>query len=152
MMVAGKPWTTERASASIRENDKGTKLRISASISTHDGPNIHRQQLTLTLDDYDGPGTYTTRMIDSHFTGVGVNTDDVKEAEDAKDSDAKTSKVAMDAIKGGKVTLMPNAKVEVTTVSDDFIDGTFEWKANGGHLGPTMTEGKFHAKIRKKKK
>ncbi|MCH9684320.1 MAG: hypothetical protein K0V04_22995 [Deltaproteobacteria bacterium] len=138
----GTTWTAQRMTARVRDD----KLKLSASITDREGSKMTRQQLTLTLHGYQGVGSYTTKMLDSSFSGVGIDTDEIKAAEG---DDAKTNAATLGALRGGKVTLLPNAKVEITAVSDEFIDGTFTWSPNGGMQGPTMTDGTFHAAVRK---
>ena len=109
---------------------------------------MSRQQITLVIDEFNGPGDYKTDVRSSNFVGVGLDTEKAKEA---KDSDAKQTKVITDSIKKSNVILLSYAKVKVTAATYDAIDGTFEWTAPPHSKDPSLTDGKFHAVIRKKK-
>ena len=135
-------WTAERASARIKD---GKKLRITASRTTRVDGKINSQRLTLSVGDYNGPGDYVIEGYASSFAGAGVATADVKAAE--KD-DAKTTKVATEAIKGGSVSLLTGAKVEIESATAEFIDGSFSWSGATVSKGPKNISGTFHARIK----
>ena len=90
---------------------------------------VSGEQLTLVVDDYKGPGTYTTAG-DSHYATVGYDTGTAK---------------AEDGVRGSRQVSLAGAQVVVDAVSAAAIDGSFAWAPQAGQEGPTLAGGKFHA-------
>lgn len=131
------------------------KLRISASVYHRVGDVNHRKSLTLNIDEFKGPGKYEITSMSSNLTGVKLDLSGVEKAAEKNDkaeTDKATQKAAIDSIGGASVTLLRGAKVEVTQVSDAFIDGTVTWSGHPGLRGTNKVTGEFHAKVREKKK
>ncbi|MCY1060307.1 hypothetical protein [Nannocystis sp. SCPEA4] len=124
----GKAWAADRCSARIKAVDGGEKLAVACSrMVTSDGA-VSGEQLTLVVDDYKGPGTYTTG--DSHYATVGYDTGAAK---------------AEDGVRGRRHVSLAGAQVVVSAVSDAAIDGSFERTPQAGTEGPVLADGKFHA-------
>jgi hypothetical protein len=140
-------WKAKRASARIKD---GGKLRITASVYNQDDETASRQALTLLIKDFKGPGSYEADPFNSNLTSVSLNLKGMKKADADKDkdkADAAAKKAAMDGIRGGSVSLLKGAKIEITNVTDDFIDGTLTW-SGVAYKGPNKIAGDFHARIK----
>lgn len=124
----GEPWTADRCSARIKAVDGGEKLAVACSRMVT-GDAVSGEQLTLVVDDYKGPGAYTTAG-NSHYATVGYDTGTAK---------------AEDGVRGSRQVSLAGAQVVVGAVSDAAIDGSFAWAPQAGQEGPTLTDGKFHA-------
>jgi hypothetical protein len=133
-------WTAERANARLRDK----RLSISASRMEMSKSDAKRQQVSLVIADYDGPGDYKAAM-GSSFVGVGI---DIEKAKDAAESDSKTAAVAKQSMQNADVIMLHGADIHVTSAGDEFIDGTFEWKAPPGMKDPSLTDGTFHALVK----
>jgi hypothetical protein len=143
-------WVGESASAKLKDG----KLRLSISKMDMTDKGISRDAFTLVIDDYAGPGDYTTKGYSSNFTGVGFDTERAKAAVDAegKVDDAKVTAQAIDTIQKAQVILMSGTEIHIESATDDEFVGTFSWKPNGGMANkPPITDGKFRAVVRKKK-
>lgn len=141
MKLGDTDWVATRANARV----KGSTVKIKLVRSERDGDVSRRESVDLQLENFDGPGTYTVNRAGSRFIGVGL---DVKKA---TEGDKAVEKEATRAIQDAKTMLLMGAKVEITSANDEEIVGTFEWKLPGGE-GPHITEGKFRAPIRKRRK
>lgn len=135
--VAGKTWTGTRASARLKED----RLKISASMTTRDGDKMKRDSLNLNIKDFNGPGTYTADMM-SMFVRVSITM-----PKEGSDSEADATKMLFDAIGDAGNIRMANAKVEITAVSDGYVDGTFSLEVPG-MPDKAVTNGQFHARLR----
>lgn len=134
--VAGTTWIGERASARI----KNDRLKISASHMTRDGDTVKRDSLDMSITGYTGPGKYKASMT-SMF--VRVSLDVPKDGGD----EAAAEKMLTDAIGNTSNIRLANADVEITSVSDDYIDGRFSLD-QPGMPDKSVTEGTFHARVR----
>ncbi|MEZ5460212.1 hypothetical protein [Dokdonella sp.] len=135
--VAGTTWNGERASARL----KGDSLSISASHTTRDGDRMKRDSLSLNIKGFKGPGAYTADMM-SMFVRVSITMP--KEGGDAQ---ADATKLLTDAIGDSSNIRLANAKVEITSVSDGYIDGRFSLDMPG-MPDKSVTDGEFHARVR----
>jgi hypothetical protein len=138
MSIGGKAWTAESAKAKLA----GSKLTIRASRMDMAEGKVSRQELHLQIDDYKGAGDYETGISGSRFVGVGLDTEAAKAA---GNDDAKTTKVATDALTAAKHMLLMKAKVHIETAGDAEIVGTFSWTPPPGMNDPEISEGKFRA-------
>lgn len=125
----GEPWTADRCSARVKAVDGGEKLAVACSRMVTGDAAVSGDQLTLVVDDYKGPGAYTTSG-NSHYATVGYDTGTAK---------------AEDGVRGSRQVSLAGAQVVVGAVSDAAIDGSFGWTPQAGQEGPTLTGGKFHA-------
>lgn len=139
--IGGEPWAASRASARAT----GDQLHISASKTEMVDGKTQSEQLTLVLPGFDGPGDYVTGSLASTFVGVAIDTRRAKEAK----SDAEVARKAMGAIAGSRMLMLSNAKVAISSVTDETIEGTFEWTPPEGSGDPAITDGKFRALVRK---
>jgi hypothetical protein len=144
----GEEWKAKRASARIKEDGS---LRIMASVYSQTDEQAARRAITLYVKDYKGKGQYVIKNMSSNLTAVKLNLGKLKAADKEKDAtkaDAARTDVAMDGLKGGSVMLLRDAKVEITEVTDDFIDGKIEWSGIALN-GANKLKGDFHAVIKK---
>ena len=149
-MIGEMEFVAESASAKLKDG----KLKLSFSrIDTVDGK-MNRQAFSLIIDDYKGPGEYTTQNMMSNYSGVGFDVERAKKAvdEDGKTDDAKVQAQVMDTMKKSQVILLRGAKINVTSATEDEYVGTFSWDGTGHPGKPKVTDGKFRARVRKKKK
>lgn len=139
----GAPWAAERCTARIKPDDGGEKLALSCSRTTTAEGRVQREEIALTVKGYAGVGNYTSAG-NSHFARVAVDT----KAADATADEATRADVVTDSIGGAKVVLMTGAKISVTAAGDA-IDGTFAWSPEAGKEGPVLTDGSFHAIVKR---
>ncbi|MGB0135357.1 hypothetical protein [Dokdonella sp.] len=135
--MAGSTWKGERATARL----KGDRLKISASHTTRDGDKMKRDSLGLNISGFNGPGSYTADMV-SMFVRVSITI-----PKEEGDAEAGASKMLFDAIGDSSNIRLANAKVEVTSVSDGYVDGRFSLEMPG-MPDKSVTEGQFHARLR----
>jgi hypothetical protein len=135
--TAGSIWSGNHASARKKED----RLSISASRTERAGDKMKRDQLTLNINDYKGPGHYKANMV-SMFVRVSMNL--------PKDKDAPVDarKTLMDALGDASNIRLANADIEITSVSDGYIDGRFSLERPAGTAESTISDGQFHARIR----
>lgn len=136
--LAGDAWVGTRASARLKKD----RLRISASNSARAGEKVKTGQLKLNMSDYKGPGRYKS---DGMSMFIEVNFD----VPDDKDDQAAAKKTLMDALGNTNHITLTNADIEITSDSDGFIDGTFAMEKSANTPESTITDGQFHARIRK---
>jgi hypothetical protein len=150
MNIGGVAWTGDSAKARSR----GTSLTIKAS-HTDAGPDgVQRQEVHLQIDDFKGPGDYTTGIGGSQFIAVGMDTKKIKEAEktDAKaGTDAATTQLLGDVLGESSMILLMQAKVHVDGATATEISGSFSWEPRPNSKDPAITDGKFRAVIPPKK-
>ncbi|MFO7566207.1 MAG: hypothetical protein R6X02_26410 [Enhygromyxa sp.] len=129
-------WEAKRSSAEYEDNGS---LWIRASVHKQDDESASRASLTLRIWKFEGPGEYVLRGANSNLTGVKVDLDDEGKA---------TKEAVVSGISRGSVVVLQNAKVEVTSVTDDFIDGSFTWSGVSFN-GPNKVSGTFHSRVKK---
>lgn len=144
MKLGEQPWNATRTSARIKDG----KLRIYASRARTPEGERERGKLTLVIRDYEGPGSYKTDKVNSNFAGVNFDIEAAEKAAEEKD-DAKTKELVENSLKTSTIILLQDAKVEITSADDDFIDGTLDWSGIGSVKGPREVSGSFHARIKK---
>jgi hypothetical protein len=135
--TGGATWTGSYASARQKEG----RLSISASRTERDGDRMKRDQLTLNISDFHGPGQYKANMM-SMFVRVSIN------LPKDKDAPVDAKKTLMDAIGDAGNIRLANADIEITSVSDGYIDGRFSIERPAGTAESTVSDGQFHARIR----
>ncbi len=143
----GEVWKAKRASARLKEDGK---LRITASVQSISEEKTSRRQLTLNIQDYEGPGKYAITDMMSNLTAVSLNLGATKKAEaegDEAKADEAATKAAIEGIQGGSVLLLKDAKVEITKADENFIDGTIEWSGISTS-GTSKLSGRFHARVK----
>ena len=137
-----REWKAERARARIKDD----VLKISASQTDMKDGKVSRQELVLTIKGFEGPGDYEIARMGAYFVGVGMDTDQAAKAK----TDEEVTKAATKALSNSSFTYMMGTKVHIEGVSDDFVDGSFEWKGPaGGSKGFSEASGDFHARIKK---
>jgi hypothetical protein len=129
-------WQAERAKAKLRN---GT-LTIEASRMDIKDSRASRQQITLVLPDYKGPGSYKVRTVGSAFLGVGVDTDAIR----AADTDDKQVAEATKAVKGASMIPLLQAEAKVESDDGTQIVGSFSQPALGKRY-PALQDGRFRA-------
>ncbi len=137
----GAPWTAEACRARIK-GDAGDRLSISCSRTASTDGAVSRQEIALSLQPYQGAGDYEMSATGSHYADVNV---DSKAAAADPDKDS----VLKDSIAGATLIFLSGAKVTITAASDTAVDGTFSWAPQAGEKGPTLSDGRFHAVIKK---
>ena len=100
-----------------------------------------RQSLALHVKDFQGEGEYTVSGS-STFIAVGLNTGALEEA---GSDDAKATAALTDTLSKSSYLRLGGAQVNVTSVSEKSIDGTFSKPSPGN---PILTDGRFHAIIK----
>ncbi|HET6603194.1 MAG TPA: hypothetical protein VFG21_03115 [Xanthomonadaceae bacterium] len=143
MHIGESDWSANRATARLREG----KLRIGANHTQRIGSKMQTESLTLVVEDYAGPGEYTTAAMSSSFTRVAFDVDKAKAAGEDDAATAATAAVAMESLSTADHVSRIQARLTVTAATDEFIDGTFEWAPAGG--GTPIREGRFHAQVRR---
>lgn len=137
----GVAWVSEACRARIK-GDAGDKLSISCSRTVNTNGAVSRQEIALSLQPYRGAGDYAMSATGSHYADVKVDTG-------ASADDPDKENIVADSVPGSTVTFLSGAKVTVTAVSDTAIDGTFSWAPEAGQSGPTLSDGRFHAVLKK---
>ena len=135
-------WEAKRASAKL----KNGVLTITASRMDFVGKRATRQQVTLVIADYKGPGKYKVRSIGSVFLGVGLDTDKLE----AANTDKKVEETAIKAIKKSSIIPLMNATAEIASDDGKQLIGTFSQPALGKRL-PALEKGTFRALIKQAK-
>jgi hypothetical protein len=135
--TAGATWIGSDASA----RQKGGRLSILASKTERDGDKMKRDQLTLNISDFSGPGQYKANRM-SMFVRVSIN------LPEDKDAPVDTQKTFMDALGDTGNIRLADADIEVSSVSDGYIDGRFSIERPAGTADSSISEGQFHARIR----
>lgn len=148
--IGGQPWVAETARAKLEDG----KLRLTLSKMDMTDKGVARDAFSLVIDDYAGPGDYTTKSVSSNFSGVAFDVERAKAAVDAdgKADDAKVTAQAIDTMKKAEVILMRGTEIHIESATADEFVGTFAWEPNGSMANkPAVTDGKFRAVVRKKK-
>lgn len=135
--TSGTTWNGTRATARMKEG----RLSISASRMDRIDDKMQRDALKLSISDFKGPGRYKVNM-GSMFVRVSIKIPK-KEGEEV---DAQ--KTLMDALGNTSNIRLANADVEIVSVSDGYIDGTFSIEKPTGTPESTISDGQFHARIR----
>jgi hypothetical protein len=135
--VGGKEWQATRATF----QNQGKAVKISASSTQIVGKKVSRQEVTLVLNDFKGPGEYTLGPP-SMFLGIGLDGDEIEKAED---DDEKQTEAAIEMLNKAKMVVIIGGKATVTETNDQHVDGTFEWKPPPQLKAPAIVNGKFHA-------
>lgn len=135
--TAGKTWVASFASARQTEN----RLRIKASEIDFAGDKIKRDELLLAIMDYRGPGRYKASPL-SMFVRIGIDMPRDKAGQ------VEAQKTLMDTQDNTDTLFLDNAVIEIISVSEGYIDGTFSIEKPAGTPESTITDGHFHARIR----
>tara|TARA_R110002094_G_scaffold91485_10_gene93685 strand:+ start:907 stop:1590 length:684 start_codon:yes stop_codon:yes gene_type:complete len=138
MMLGATQWTADRVKAKLRNSS----LTIKASNTERVDGKMTRQELTLVVSDYKGPGDYKTGAMGSRFIGVGVDMDAAKAA---GDGEAATRKTLTDVLSDAKHLMLMSAQVTIATASDTEITGSFSWQPPKGMDKPAIKNGTFRA-------
>tara|TARA_R110002072_G_scaffold25443_4_gene85013 strand:+ start:19370 stop:19993 length:624 start_codon:yes stop_codon:yes gene_type:complete len=138
MMLGTTQWTADRVKAKLRNSS----LTIKASNTERVGGKMTRQELSLVVSDYKGPGDYKTGAMGSRFIGVGVDMDATKAA---GDGEAATRKTLTDTLSDAKHLMLMSAQVTIATASDSEITGSFSWQPPKGMDKPAIKNGTFRA-------
>lgn len=142
MTLGSTPWQASSAKARLQNG----KLTIDATYMDTTGGKVKRDQLTLSVADFKGPGEYSTGASGSRFIGVGFDTGAAKDA--AADEQAATKAVG-EMLSGASHLMLMNAKVTVTDANATEISGTFSWQPMKGMKQPAIENGTFRALIAK---
>ncbi len=147
MSIGAAEWTASRASAYKKEG----RLKILASSSKSVNGKRVRESLTLSIPDFDGPGTYEIRGMNSNFTSVGLNVDGLDDKGKSKaDADAAAEKLLRDALSGSKVLLLRGARITIQSIDEKQVEGVFSWEDPTGRS--SLTNGVFRAIVKKPRK
>jgi hypothetical protein len=146
MLLGDLEWEASSAKASL--NKEYAIHSITARRSEYSDGKSKSQALTLRVMEFNGPGSYRADTGGSHFIAVGVGT---KAAEEAK-TDEQTTALATDTLTKAKRMILGNAEVIVESVSEKEVIGTFSWQPPPKYDYPPITNGKFRAIIKRKKK
>ncbi len=141
MKVGDFEWRADGAAA--RHTDKA--LSIHASRNDMSGDSVKRQELHLVIDNYAGPGDYTTSLSGSRFVGVGL---DIAAGKAAKGDDAEAKTLAMESLAKAEHMMLSKATIKITASSDSEISGSFSWTPASGLDKPAIREGSFRAIVK----
>ena len=133
-------WVAENAKAKL----KNGVLNIDASRTDIADKKVSRQQLTMNLPGYKGPGTYEVTPHGSMFLGVGMDTEEIKKAT----TDDKQAEVATKAVSKSQTILLMKMTAVVESDDGTQIVGTFSQPALGKRY-PAIADGKFRAILKK---
>lgn len=142
MTLGESQWQADRAKARLTNGS----LSISASNMDTTGGKVKRQELTLNVADFKGPGDYLTGLSGSRFLGVGIDTDAMKSAESDQE---KATQAITEGLSGAQHILLSQAKVTITAANDNEISGTFSWQPPAGAKQPAIQNGTFRALLAK---
>jgi hypothetical protein len=135
--AAGATWSGNYASARQKED----RLSISASRTERAGDKMKRDQLSLNISGFTGPGHYKASTM-SMFVRVSIN------IPKDKDAPVDAQKTLMDALGDTSNIRLANADIEITSVSDGYVDGRFSIEQPAGTPESTISDGQFHARLR----
>lgn len=149
----GEP-TQDRGSASLQLGDaiwearsararlRNDTLRISANRTTRNGDAVQSERLSLAIPAYKGPGQYRA-AAGSMFVRVGMDI-----PQDGEDSEAAAGKILANAMSGANMTRLADAEIEISAVSDGFVEGRFVQAGNAGGSATGRVQGDFRARLR----
>lgn len=141
MKIGSATWTATRASAYLRDG----RLKILASRSRKVEGKRVRQSLTLSISDFEGPGTYSLSRMSSNFTSVGLDL-----AKVGGDPEAAAEELMRGASSGSSVLLLEGARVTIRSVDAKQVEGVFSWEDPTGRS--SLTDGSFRAIVKKRRK
>ncbi len=137
MEIGGEAWAAESAKARVN----GSRLSIDLARSDTEANVTTRGQVKLSIPGFEGPGQYTAGST-SMFVVVSI---DRSALADAAESDEKVIGAMKGALGGTEMHILTNAEVEVTSVTDTEVVGTFEFTPRAESPGPALTNGEFRA-------
>lgn len=138
MRIGGADWQAGSANARLR----GKALNVSAMHSNRVEETVITERLSLQIPDYRGPGRYAA-ATGSNFVRAGIR---IPKAAD--DSTQAASAVLADALQGARMIRLDNAEVEIESVADGFVRGRFHLEAASGGAQPSVSDGRFRARLR----
>ena len=142
MTIGGTPWKAKSARAKL----KNGVLTITASRMDFVGKRAKRQQMTLVIGEYKGPGQYQVRSVGSVFLGVGLDTEKLE----AANTDKKIEETTIKAIKKSSIIPLMNATAQISSDDGKQLVGTFSQPALGKRY-PALENGAFRALIKQPK-
>lgn len=142
MQLGGEPWVGDSAKARIKD----TLLSLNFVSRNTAGTHSTRDQVKLSILDFEGPGIYTVTP-GSMFVAVTINR---AELLDSENTEAKTAGVLKGALGGSATYMLDGGQVVVTSVTKSEVEGTFQWTPRTGSPSSyrPLTDGKFRAIVK----